>query len=510
MGLPSPRPYPEAVVRLGIRVQLVVAMGALLLLALVPLYLTTTQLSQAALANARESAARALGRSTASHVLAATSDHDESAARTLLEAQVGDDAVEAIAVYDQGGAPLAIAGPDDARALLPPTLDAGGEEARLLQVRGRRLLLVIVPGSPDRGGSAASLVALDGGPSHGLPSLPRVVGLYTGIIALAVLVFSYIVLTRLVVRPVVNLSDAARRVADGARTLEVPRAGAAELVDLGRSVASMTERLRDDGETVRRQVALLEQKNAEIVRAQEHLVRSERLASVGRLAAGMAHEIGNPITAILGLQEVLLAGGSTEDEQRDFLQRMQKETHRIHRVLRDLLDFARPDAEPQSADPRGSVTQAIADVAALVAPQKDMRDVVLSRDVEADLPTVAMNEGRIVQVVLNLVLNAANAVSSNVAEKAGGRITIRASATDERKRVRLVVEDDGPGIAPEIRSRLFEPFTTTKPPGEGTGLGLAVCRGLVEAAGGTITAERSDLGGASFVVMLPAARSLAG
>lgn len=494
--------------RLGIRVQLVIAMGALLLLALVPLYLTTTQLTQATLANARESAAHALGRATAAHVLAATGDLGEESTRAVLEAQIGDGGLEAIALYDASGLRGAVAGTHVARSALPEAMAEPREGARELRGPHRGLLLVVVPAPMDRGGAAACLVSLEGGPGSTQPSLPRVVGLYTGMIALAVLLLSYIVLTRLVVRPVVNLSHAASRVADGARTLEVPRAGAAELVDLGRSVASMAERLRADGETVRHQVALLEEQNAAIVRAQEHLIRSERLASVGRLAAGMAHEIGNPLAAILGLQEVLLAGGSTDEEQRDFLLRMQKETERIHRVLRDLLDFARPDAEPASSDPRGSVAQAVADVVALVEPQKELRDVTLERDLEPDLPTVSMNDSRLVQVVLNLVLNAASAM-----DKPGGRIVLRASVVDAGRRVRLVVEDDGPGIAPAIRGRLFEPFTTTKAPGEGTGLGLAVCRGLIEAAGGTISAEDAPArdgkaGGASFVVLLPAARSL--
>jgi len=489
--------------RLGIRVQLVLAMGALLLLALVPLYLTTTQLTQAALANARQEAARARGRATAAHVLAATTDSRGDATRAVLEAQVGDGGLEGIAIYDASGLRSYTAGSELARSALPESMAEPIERTRGVRVGDRTLLLVVVPAPGARGGAAASLVSLDGG-EHAQPSLPRVVGLYTGMIALAVLVLSYIVLTRLVVRPVENLSNAARRVADGARTLEVPRAGAAELVDLGRSVASMTERLRADGETVRRQVAELEDKNAAIVRAQEQLVRSERLASVGRLAAGMAHEIGNPITAILGLQELLLAGGSSEEEQRDFLLRMQKETERIHRVLRDLLDFARPDSEPASSDPRGSVRSAIDDVLALVAPQKELRDVVVEREVDADLPAVAMNEGRIVQVVLNLILNAANAVGNPAGRI--GRIVVRASAIDDRCRVRLVVEDNGPGIAPEIRGRLFEPFATTKAPGDGTGLGLAVCRGLVEAAGGSIAAEDAPASGASFVVTLPVAR----
>ncbi len=485
--------------RLGIRLQLLLAIGSLLVLALVPLYVATTQLTQATMAGARESAARALGRATAAHVLAASAMASPEALGPVLEAQVGAGGLDAVAIYDADGTRAAVAGSPAAIAALPPHLAEPAEGASTLTLEGERALLVVVPGGPDRGGGAAAVVSLAAGPAHGAAALPRIVALYTALIALALLVFTYGAMTRLVVRPVVSLSTAARRVADGARALDVPRVGAAELVDLGRSVAAMTERLRADEETVRSQVAQLEQKNRAIVTAQEQLVRSERLASVGRLAAGMAHEIGNPLAAILGLQELLLGGGLSPEEQRDFLQRMQKETERIHRVLRDLLDFARPDAPASERAPGGAAAVAIDDVTALVAPQKELRDVELVREIEPGLPPVAMREGRLTQVLLNLVLNAAGAV-----QKPGGRITLRARKGGAAM-VRIEVEDDGHGIDPAVRGRLFEPFVTTKAPGEGTGLGLAVCRGLVEAAGGTITVEAPEGPGARFVVLLPRA-----
>ena len=106
----------------------------------------------------------------------------------------------------------------------------------------------------------------------------------------------------------------------------------------------MTTKLVADEEALRAKVAEVERYAADLARAQERLVRSERLASVGRLAAGLAHEIGNPIAALLGFEELLLMGGQDPAEQRDFLERMKKETERIHRILRDLLDFARPAA----------------------------------------------------------------------------------------------------------------------------------------------------------------------
>jgi signal transduction histidine kinase len=223
---------------------------------------------------------------------------------------------------------------------------------------------------------------------------------------------------------------------------------------------------------------------------------------VGRLAAGLAHEIGNPLAAILGFQELLLQGGLDEAEQRDFITRMKRETERIHRILRDLLDFARPAAGGAAGapEPAGSVGDALGDVLALMQPQRVFRDVEVSTAIAPDLPRVILSHPRLVQLLLNLLLNAADA-----SPRAGGRVVVRAARRGE-DRVGIEVEDNGGGIAPEVRDSLFEPFVSTKGVGEGTGLGLAVCRGLVEAVGGTISAEGGAGGGARFVVDLPAER----
>lgn len=335
-----------------------------------------------------------------------------------------------------------------------------------------------------------------------IPSAPlmRFLALYMGIFALGLLVFMYIAMTRLVVDPVERLSRAAARVAEGDRRLEVPRGGARELADLGSSLSQMTERLRADEEKLRAKIEEAMRYAKELEQAQARLVRSERLASVGRLAAGLAHEIGNPIAAILGFEELLLAGGLDEADQKDFLERMKRETERIHRILRDLLDFARPATNTLNADALatpGSVPNALDTARALLGPQKALRDVEMHLEVENDLPAVTLADEQLVQVLLNLLLNAADAVPAQ-----GGRIDVRAKRSDLS--VRVEVEDNGSGIAPEIRDRLFEPFTTTKEVGKGTGLGLAVCRGLLEGAGGSINAEAGDVG-ARFVFTLPTA-----
>jgi signal transduction histidine kinase len=354
----------------------------------------------------------------------------------------------------------------------------------------------VVPGAGPAPGPAAVLVRTDLSTTPEA-ALVRLFALYTGIVALSLLVFAYIAMTRLVVEPIDRLSRAARKVAEGARHLPVPRRGASELVELGTSLSQMTAKLVADEEALRAKVAEIQRYAEDLARAQERLSRSERLASVGRLAAGLAHEIGNPVAALLGFEDLLIQGGLDEAEQRDFLQRMKRETERIHRILRDLLEFARPAVHtlrPPPPEAGGDVREAVDDVLSLVRPQKALREVDLRADLAPDLPPVTLSHQQIVQVVLNLVLNAVDAAPR-------GQVTVRAARTADQ-RVRIEVEDDGPGIAAEVRGRLFEPFVTTKPVGEGTGLGLAVCRGLVEAVGGTIALEPSPRG-ALFVVELP-------
>jgi signal transduction histidine kinase len=311
------------------------------------------------------------------------------------------------------------------------------------------------------------------------------------------LVAAYFALTRLIVRPLDGLARAAERVALGARRFSVPRSGARELVELGGNLHIMTEHLIREETALRAKIDEVERATTSLKEAQDRLIRSERLASVGRLAAGLAHEVGNPIAALLGLEDLLLEGGLEPSEQHDFLLRMRKETERINRILRDLLQFARPGEKQELTPARGDVAEAVADTAALIAPQKAMREVTLELAVPDGLPPVALGAEQLVQLVLNLLLNSVDALDG------GGRVRVAAERAADG--VRLIVEDNGPGVAATVRERLFEPFVTTKEIGKGTGLGLAVCRGLVEAVGGSISLDAEFQGGARFVVELPAA-----
>jgi two-component system, NtrC family, sensor kinase len=480
-------------VRGGLRLQILLLLGGLLLLAFIPLFFAVATYTSVTLQQLRVGHARALGRAIAAHVAEARGSRSGENLMSLLRAEIGTEGVEAIGVYGNAGERLAAAGEPSAVDELPRGPVPNREALRESGPEAATLTVTV----PSRVGPVVAVLRIDDQSARAAP-LVRLVGLYTALVALALLVIAYFGLTRLIVRPIDELARAAERVAGGARRLAVPKTSVRELSDLGSSLGVMTERLLHEEDKLRRKIDEVERATERLKEAQDRLVRSERLASVGRLAAGLAHEIGNPISALMGLEDLVLAGGLTPEEEHDFLTRMRKETERIHRILRDLLQFARPAAQPLGGEAEqepGDVETAANDTAALVAPQRSLQEVSLTVDVSPGLPAVTLGHEPLMQVILNLVMNAADAVGK------GGKVRVAASRSGER--VRLIVEDDGPGVDPRVQAQLFEPFVTTKDVGKGTGLGLAVCRGLVEAAGGTITLDTEFARGARFIVELP-------
>ena len=436
----------------GLRVQILLALVGLMTLAFVPLFFALASLTRVGLHGEDIEAARAVGRAVAEHAADLPSPNRVALERLIAQAPE--------VVY-----------------LCVDEVCAGEYDAHAVEVRIPRVVARVRAG--DAGERAAPLVRLYAG--------------YTTAFALALAFLVYVALTRLIVKPIEALARATDKVASGARKLEVPKAGAQELAELGGSVAAMTTRLIADEEALRKKVD-------ELTEAQAQIVRSERMASVGRLAAGMAHEIGNPITAIMGMQDLMIGGDVPAEEHHDYIARMRKETDRVHRILRDLLDFARPETSPQAPVTQSTrVIDVIRDVESLLKPQKQFREVGIVVDVDEALEARIAPE-RLTQVILNLALNAGDAMASEMG--GGGKLTMRARRDD--KTARIEVEDTGPGVSPGVRERLFLPFVTTKEVGQGTGLGLAVCRGIVEAVGGQITLDASYRGGARFVVVLPA------
>ncbi|EDM80602.1 sensor histidine kinase [Plesiocystis pacifica SIR-1] len=298
-----------------------------------------------------------------------------------------------------------------------------------------------------------------------------------------------------VLRPMRSLERAVAEVAGGSLEVEAPTDGPAELRELAERFNVMTASLRT------KERALAEQSR--------ELQRSERMAAVGRLAAGVAHEVGNPLAAVVGYTELLLGEPELSEEARDLLTRVGAQTQRIQGIVAQLLDYSKPAAvESQRFSPW---TQA-REVFALLRADPRCAGVRLALD-EGDAELAVFADPSLVeQILINLVLNGAHAVREH-ADAPEVRIEVRKAETEHdgeaRRWVDIEVVDNGPGVPPEVVERLFEPFFTTRSAGQGTGLGLAISQGLAERMGGSLShvegAPRpASLPGARFRLRLPA------
>ena len=227
------------------------------------------------------------------------------------------------------------------------------------------------------------------------------------------------------------------------------------------------------------------------------LIQSEKLAAVGQLVSGVAHELNNPLTSIAGLSELLLEQQELGTKDRGHLRVIHEQADRAGRIVRNLLTFARKGPGEQAAVDLNDVIQR---TLLLMSYDLKLKDVTIEKNL-APLPPVLGDRHALQQVVINLLNNAAQAVAENPPERP--RVILLSTWVDDR--VRMRVADSGSGIADAVLPHLFTPFFTTKEPGQGTGLGLSITYSIVEAHGGRITVERPAEGGAAFLVDLPPA-----
>jgi two-component system NtrC family sensor kinase len=230
------------------------------------------------------------------------------------------------------------------------------------------------------------------------------------------------------------------------------------------------------------------------------LIQSEKMAAMGTLVSGVAHELNNPLTSIAGLSEFLLEQPPGAQLERRHLQVISEEAARAGRIVRDLLTFSRKGPAERAPVDLGDVVQRTVQ---LMAYELKHRDVAVTTSVAPGLPPVMGDRFQLQQVVLNLLSNAGHALS---ALPAGRPRRIELRVAPESGRVVLRVIDTGPGLTPEVKAQMFSPFFTTKAPGEGTGLGLFVSYGIAEAHGGALAAESQPGEGATLILSLPAAR----
>jgi signal transduction histidine kinase len=349
-------------------------------------------------------------------------------------------------------------------------------------------------------GVATSLLASTLAPER---AFPLVLAVVAGDVVIFI-AFGHYLVTRLVLKPLRRLMASADSVIAGDLDARAPQAETDDFSTLADRFNRMTDHLLD---------------------TQSQLVRAEKLASVGRLAAGIAHEIGNPLGGAATYVEVLRKRGG----DREVTDALARELDRIDRIIRSLLDYARPhDEAPQPV----SVAVVLTAAFELLQAQGTLRSVRARLDLPVDLPAVLGRAHLLEQAVVNLLLNAVDAApdgdlvigarawayqparmitrrASDAADtffpRVPGRRPSRREIAAGAPGVLIFVADSGPGVRPGDREQIFEPFFTTKEPGRGTGLGLAIVARAVYDMGGVVWLEQAREGGAAFKLFFPEA-----
>ncbi len=362
-----------------------------------------------------------------------------------------------------------------------------------MKAPGTRSLLIVTIASSVGAGAVFLLLAVL---ALGAAGKPSVLALATAVAAISVFVIwgASAMLIRRVARPVERILDAAEALQGSApghlpllgdsghgldqAALAFERAAAALIEERARLAAKVDEMTRV---------------NQALAEARESLFRSEKLATVGRLAAGVAHEVGNPLGAISGYTSLARSrlSATADPDLREALDRIAAAADRIDHTVRGLLDFARP--APLELRPV-TVAAAIDAAMDLARVQPRCRSVEVVVTLPRGLPLVLADERQLCQVFVNLLLNAGDAMEGKGRVEVGGRV--------ESGTMEITMLDSGPGIAPQNLAQLFDPFFTTKDPGAGSGLGLAISHSIIESFGGSIDVANSERGGAVFTLRL--------
>lgn len=488
--------------RVGLRTELIIVFGLIAVLAVGINTIVVWGLARLLILDQRSQLVEA------SATLVALSAAEEINPQKAVDAALADPNIVGAAVFNRHGERLASGGDllqwseVDANLMAALYQDentvtdvwvAGSSVAVAASVPFHRLGTAVPPAGESGAGALRVVMRLKGNDAS-TRRFRTLSFIYVGMNALVIAVFGLWLISRSVIRPVRALSDASTTVALGDFSRRVPVRGSGEVAELARAFNRMSEALEERELRIANQLLDLKRSNERLQHTQSQLVESEKLAGIGRLAAGIAHEMGNPLGAITGYVSLVLGSDALSDEDRKALEGLAREAGRLDRIIRELLDYARPSenrAEPVD------VHSVVSDAVSMMSSQPTFKRVDIAVTAEEDLPQVEVDPHRLQQVLVNLLANAGDALGG----EGKVEVLLRAGASGD---VEIAVTDSGPGLDDEALEELFEPFFTTKERGEGTGLGLAICRRIVTEAGGRITASNAPQGGARFLVRLPA------
>ena len=339
-----------------------------------------------------------------------------------------------------------------------------------------------------------------------LVSNQKAVFLYILINLLILTMVGLVRMVKVVIHPIERLAQlsAAYTEDEGLNFLTVKEDN--EFRRLSMSLNQMIERIEADKGKLKTTVRSLQAANQQLRDTQQEMVRTEKLASVGRLAAGLAHEIGNPVSIIQGYLDLIRQADVPDKEKKDYLDRAEKELERIGGLIRKLLDFSHPG---HRASDNVSVHHLLTESVEMfnIQSKKEMVDIIEQFNAKKD--TVFADSDQLRQVFLNCLLNAVDAIMASSSEKRRITIITESSDSDHAKKsgqgVRVRIRDNGTGISKADLLKVFDPFFTTKEPGQGTGLGLFVSHTIIESFGGRMLIGSTGAAGTEVVIELPLA-----
>jgi signal transduction histidine kinase len=370
--------------------------------------------------------------------------------------------------------------------------------------------------------------------------------------SIVLIVFGSFLLSRVLVRPLKDLVRLTQKISEGDfnQTIEVTSTN--EIGQLITSFNRMIDRLKEKQENIEMHLESLELANKKLKQAQEELIRTEKLASIGRFAAGVAHEVGNPLGSILGYTSILARQEATREETQDYLKKIEKEIERINRIVKELLNFARPSRlEIQEVE----INRVIEDTLSLLSYQKSFKNIETRLTLQPDLPRIQGNESQLSQIFINIILNAVDAMpdggvlgieTEDYVVGSRRRDNLEPPYSPRRKDdpleknyahlrspspfsviftplesspiltgftkfskgdrlIRVKIADTGSGIKKEDLEKIFDPFFTTKDPDKGTGLGLSISLRIIESLGGEVKVKSEEGKGTAFEIYFPVA-----
>ncbi len=338
-----------------------------------------------------------------------------------------------------------------------------------------------------------------------MASSQRHILVYILINTIILTVVGFFRLTRQVIRPLDRLINVADNYQMQESRLFTTYQKSNEMNQLSASLNSMVQRIEHDKDILKQTIEELARKNKQLHGNQREMVRAEKLASVGRLAAGLAHEIGNPLGVAQGYLQLLGMDSNSASEQAEYVARALQELGRVDGLIRQLLDYARTSkGEPVRFD----VHALLAELVETLQAQPFLGGIQLGLTLQAGNSIVCADREQLRQVILNCLINAVDAIKECKKQGEGTimlttSLAVLSDPDNETNMLQIAMQDNGEGMSPELLDMVFDPFFTTKEPGSGTGLGLSVSLALIESMGGKIQLQSVAGEGATVQLQLP-------